>query len=378
SAGVTNTLLNYIKPDMVWLNDWMTGPVAPVAKALGIKVITTGHNIFTKTAPLDYLIHRGIELRDSDDYTPMKWVWKNNDQFDFMASAINPADDFLTVSEGFLERLLKGDIDYLAPSVTDAIKKKSYSKHADGRSRVHGYLNPLERDKSTFLESVKNYGLEETIDWRKKNGEELRQMVGLKAGGRLVVFPNRAYSQKNPKLVIDNAIRLARNHDLRILFLCNGDSNVIDNMKEVALGSNGYVAYQSFDKKIEKKVKGSDNTYGLMTSEFEPCGGPNLNYPLEGILIGAHSIDGLKDTVKSINVTNNTGNGFPYNDNNSGGLDYCISEMIKFANLDDNTRYGHLIRIANEHLTKYASAPRMKRLVEEIFLPLYHEKYKKM
>ncbi|MGV8172360.1 MAG: glycogen/starch synthase, partial [Candidatus Woesearchaeota archaeon] len=47
SAGVTNTLLNYIKPDMVWLNDWMTGPVAPVAKALGIKVITTGHNIFT-------------------------------------------------------------------------------------------------------------------------------------------------------------------------------------------------------------------------------------------------------------------------------------------------------------------------------------------
>ncbi|MGV8141581.1 MAG: glycogen/starch synthase [Candidatus Woesearchaeota archaeon] len=377
SSGIVNTILPKINPDIVWLNDWMLGPVAPVAKALGIKVVTTGHNIFTKVAPFDELIYKGIDLRDSEDYTPVRWVWKSDNKFDFMATAVNAADDFITVSEGFLERILKGDIDYLAPSVTNAIKNKSYNTHSDGRLRVHGYLNPLETDKSKLLESIELYGLGDHIAWRKNNSAEIRRIAGLKDGGYLLVFPNRLYGQKLPSLLIDNATYLANKYDLRILFLANGDPKIARDAGAVAVGSKGLVAYMPFNKKMEKLVKNSDNTYGLMTSEYEPCGGPNLNYPLEGILIGAHAIDGLKDTVKHLDVKKSVGNGFPYENNDSTGLEYCISEIVKFASLPDNIRYQQYTRIAKETLLQHASAPRAKRLVEEIFLPLYHEKHYK-
>jgi len=375
SSGIINTLLPKINPDILWVNDWMLGSVAPVAKALGIKLVATGHNFFTKFSDLDDLVYKGIELRKFDNYDPTKWIWYTNGKFDHMATEINAADDFITVSEGILERVLQGKLDYLSPSVTQAIKNKSYSKHADGRPRVHGYLNPLEKDNSNFLENVEKYGLENHIVWRKNNSETVRKVTGLKEGGRLVVFPNRFYEQKLPQLLIDNAIYLAHMFDLRILFLANGDPRIVKNAGSVAVGSNGMVAYMSYNKKMENLIKSSDNAYGIMTSEYEPCGGPNLNYPLEGILIGAHAIDGLRDTVKQLDILKSVGNGFPYENNNSIGLGYCTSEIAKFASLPENIRYPQLIRIAKETQNQHASAPRAKRLVEEIFLPLYHEKY---
>jgi hypothetical protein len=100
-----------------------------------------------------------------------------------------------------------------------------------------------------------------------------------------------------------------------------------------------------------------------------------LNYPLEGTLIGAHAIDGLRDTVKHLDLAKSMGNGFPYENNNKDGLEYCISEIVKFASLPDNIRYPQLVRIAKETQQKYSSSIRAKRLVEEIFLPLYYESY---
>jgi glycogen synthase len=375
SSYIANVLLPNINPDIVWINDWMLGPMAPIAKALGIKVVTTGHNIHTKEASFDELI-KSIELRQADDYNPMEWVWKTPDnKLDFMATAVNVADDFLTVSEGFLERILQGRLNHLSPSVIEAIMRKAESRHNDGRPRVHGYLNPLSKDRSHLLENVEKYGLEDHIAWRKNNSLELRKLTGLKKGGYFIVFPNRLYKQKEPELLIDNAIALANKFDLRILILANGDPKYINDAGAVAVASKGLVAYQQFDSKIEELVKHSDNSYGLMTSGYEPCGGPNINYPLEGVLMCAHAVDGLKDSVNPMDIARSLGNGFPYENNDRRGLEYGMSKLVEFATLPERVRYEQYIRIAKETLSKNASAPRAKRLVEEIFLPLIYEKY---
>jgi glycogen synthase len=382
SAGITNIYLMQLRPDIVWLQDWMLGPVAPVAKALGIKVVATCHNpIFTQLATLDELVNKGVEVRDFDtSYKPSEWIYltkdafdNNIEKFDFMATEINAADDFTTVSEGVLERMLNGSFDERAPSVMHAVKEKAKHKHPDGRSRVHGYTNPLKNDKSNFLSMIKKDGLENTINYRKNNAVELRRKTGLNPGGTFVIYANRLYEQKYPELIIDNAIEFAIKHDLRILINANGDEQHINRAKEIAFKSNGLVAYFQFSEELENFVKESDNSYGLMTPRFEPCGGQNINYPAEATLVVGHAIDGIKDTVHKFDAAKSKGNGIPYAPNNAHELDKAFSEMKAIANLPEDIRYEQYIRIANETLRNHSSLAFAKKIVNEVFLPVYEE-----
>ena len=128
-----------------------------------------------------------------------------------------------------------------------------------------------------------------------------------------------------------------------------------------------------FSKEIEELAKQSNRTYGVMTSSYEPCGGPNINYPVEGALMIAHAIDGLKDTVIPLDVAKATGTGFPYEHNDAAGLEYGVSKMKEFSKLSDIVRYTQLIRVAEHGLRINSAASRAKHLVEDLFLPLYKE-----
>jgi len=263
----------------------------------------------------------------------------------------------------------------MSPSVIDAIKEKAQHKHPDGRSRVHGYLNPLEEDRSCLLEDIEKNGLENTIVERKNNAEKLRYKTGLKKGGKIVIFPNRLFDgQKNPQLILDNSMYLAKKYDLRILFVANGHKDLVQYATDVALGSKGYVSYQPFDKNLEELAKISDNAYGLMTSTYEPCGGPNLNYPLGGTLMIGHAVDGIKDTVIPLDIENGKGNGFPYFSNDLDGLESAIIKMCDFASKTDGVRYQEYSRIAKETLKNHSAKARIKQVAEDIFLPLLYEK----
>ncbi|MFH1503570.1 MAG: glycogen/starch synthase [Candidatus Diapherotrites archaeon] len=386
SSGIVNTVLPKVKPNIVWVHDWMAAPVATVAKAMGIKVVTTGHNpIYTELAHLDEMIYKGIELRSSDGYHPRDSVYFTDNKYNFMASAIQAANDFTTVSKGFLERLLYDDEIYeKSPSVIQAIRNKAWhfdSKrkkiditHKDGRPRVHGYLNPLEKEKSILLESITQDGLDETIVKRKNNAMEVRKQTGLREGGELLIFPNRLTEQKAPELLIDNAIYLAEKYDIRILILANGEQKIIDKAIGVALNSNGLVSYSHFNKKLEELAIQSDKTFGVITSIYEPCGSPNINYPAEGTPIIGHNVDGIKDSVKQLNLEENLGNGFVFENNDIRGLEYGIGCMKEFANLPEKLRYIHSKRIAQESLLSNSASVRTSQLVQEVFLPLCKER----
>ncbi len=376
-SGITNTVLPKVKPDEIIISDWMTGIVGPVAKAMNIGVVTMGHNpLYTNLVDFDEAISKGIELRDLDSsYLPSKWIYWDNGKIELMASGVNSADDFLTVSKSYLERILRGDFDSKAPAVINAIRTKANSLHPDGRPRVHGYLNPSEKDYSYLLESLNSKGLEETIKERKENELLLRQETGLREGGEIIVFPNRFYSeQKYPELSLDNAIYLAKKHNLRLLYLASGDLGLEKKAREIALQSEGLVSYFPFDKRTEDLVKKSDNVYGLEHPHYEPCGGPNINYPLEGILIIGYNIDGIKDSTKQLRIRENFGNGFVFDYNNLAGLEFGISQMKKFSKLSDRARYTQYKRIAQESLINNSADTRIRQISNEILIPLYEEK----
>ena len=389
SRAISNYVLSHFKPDILWVPDWMQGPAAVVAKSRGIKVVSTGHNIFTKFAKEKNLLRAGIDMRNYEGINATDWIWRTNGEFDFMASTVNASDDFTTVSPSFLERILNGSFDNnlgMSPSVIQAIKQKAQNPHPDGRNRVHGYLNPLESEESEMLKTFENEGMENLIQKYQNNEIKFRNKMNelsksgyatgyFKEGGTLINFPNRlAEYQKQVEFMLREMPHLAHVHDLRFLIMANGDSDLREKAKKVAKESNGKIMYVPFNKLTEEQFKKSDNTYALMTPSYEPCGGPNLNYPLEGSLVVGYAVDGIKDSVFEMNPQNNTGTGFPYENNDYGGLNYGLTQMKKFANLPANERYSQYIRIAKDRLKESSAKNIVKRIENEVFLPLYEEK----
>ena len=132
--------------------------------------------------------------------------------------------------------------------------------------------------------------------------------------------------------------------------------------------------YFPFNKKLEELTVQSDKACGVMTSKYEPGGGPNINYPSEGTPIIGHNIDGIKDSIKQMNLEENYGNGFVYENNDRGGLEYGIIKFKEFTNLSDKPRYSHLKRMAQESLLNNSVSARVSQLVKEVFLPLCKER----
>jgi glycogen synthase len=390
SNGIVNTVIPKVHPDIVWLHDWMVGLVGPVANAMGIKVVATGHNpAFTKYATFDEIVKGGIEIRNFDNYTPRDSLFWEGCYIDLLATEINSADDFTTVSKEYLNTLIGEYQKYKdwkfedipedalfrkAPGVLKAIGQKYNSKHEDGRPRVHGYPNPLVNEKSDFLSHLEKDGLEATMRLKQQRSIQIRNETGLKEGGNLIIYSNRLIPMKDPNVAINNAVHLANVFDLRFLFLANGEDEIVNAVKREAFRSNGLVAAHSYNKKWEELAVRSDNVYDLMTPISEPCGNQNINHPFEGTLVIGHAIDGIKDTVHQLDWINSTGNGFPYNNNDVWDLDKAFSKMKQFAWLPDNERYIQLIRIANETQKTHSASSRTAQVLREIFIPLYEEK----
>ena len=78
------------------------------------------------------------------------------------------------------------------------------------------------------------------------------------------------------------------------------------------------------------------------------------------------------NNIENLDIINNTGNGFPYEHNNIGGLNYAISKLSEFDRLSDKERYDHLIRMAKENIEKHSIHKTVDQY-KEIIMQLYAE-----
>ena len=67
-----------------------------------------------------------------------------------------------------------------------------------------------------------------------------------------------------------------------------------------------------------------------MPSSFEPCGLPQMIGTRYGALPIAHATGGLIDTVKHLNVEENSGNGFLFEHFSAEGLHWDIDKAMEF------------------------------------------------
>lgn len=351
---IINNLLDYIKPDVVHCNDWMTGLIPAAAKAKGIKSLFTLHNIFTEKQTLMEIEASGIRPMDFlenlyfESYPGnLRQNWKehfNTNKVDFTATGIFAADYFNTVSETFLQEL-KDNVfpDIVSTPIYEMIKLKCE------QNRAAGILNaPNDTMNSLVQRDIINFNKYDMMEKKAENKLLFQRQVGLPeiADKPLFFWPNRLYFQKGPDLLIDNMKYFLKKYDMQIAVVANGDKKLIEELQAL---SKEYpqVAYKQFDESLNNLGKAAGD-FVLMPSRYEPCGLPQMEALRFGTLPLVRSTGGLKDTIKQLDVQRSTGNGFTFLFTDREGLDYAFQEAMAFYKLPYEVKEAQLQRVMSK------------------------------
>ena len=128
-------------------------------------------------------------------------------------------------------------------------------------------------------------------------------------------------------------------------------------------GFQNRVAICDFDYRLEHLTYAAGD-FILMPSSFEPCGLPQMIAPLYGALPVAHDTGGIHDTIKDLNVKNNSGNGFLFNIFDANGLFYAINQAMNFYNLPDRTKAKQIKRVMTESAARFTYAATALQYIE--------------
>lgn len=356
---VINNLLDFLQPDIVHCNDWMTGLIPAAAKAKGIKSLFTLHNIFTEKQTLYSIEKSGIRPLDffEDLYFEkfpqnLKENWKKyyrTNKVDFTSSGIFASDFFNTVSKTFLQELVD---DYFSDIVPRPIYQVIKQKYNEGKAA--GIQNaPNERIDSLLLDGIVNFSSKDLPEKKAENKILFQKKMGLpnRADIPLFFWPNRLYDQKGPDILVKNLEYFLNKYDFQMAVVADGDPKI---EKKLIKLSRKYkkVAYHHFDDDLSNLGKvGSD--FILMPSRYEPCGIPQMEALRFATLPLVRATGGLKDTVQQLDISANTGNGFLFEMADKYGLEYGIKSALDFYKIPETNKTEIKRRIMHEGYEKY-------------------------
>ena len=86
--------------------------------------------------------------------------------------------------------------------------------------------------------------------------------------------------------------------------------------------------------------------------------------PVYGTLPVALDIGGIHDTIKDLNVENNSGNGFLFKIFDANGLFYAINQAMNFYNSPDRTKAKQIKRAMIESAAQFTYAATARQYIE--------------
>lgn len=351
---VINDLINWLQPDLIHCNDWMTALIPPAAKAKGVKTLFTLHNIFTELQTLKDIELSGLKPFEFGENLYFEKFpdnllgnWEKHfekNRVDFTASAIMSADFFNTVSPTFLKELVDDKFDDIVPESVYLTIKTKYEE-----DRAAGILNsPNIHINPRYMNHIHNYHKRDVMQGKAINKEKFQHIMGLPVDADIPLFfwPNRLYFQKAPDLLLDNIAYFFKKYKMQIAIVANGDAELEHQVIRLARKYDN-LAYKPFDE-ITSNLGKAAADFILMPSRYEPCGLPQMEAPKFGTLPLVHATGGLKDTIRQLEVDKNIGNGFLFHLNDRVGLEFGISEAVKFYDLPYEIKEKQLQRIMRE------------------------------
>jgi len=368
---VISHIVPQVQPDLIHCNDWMTGLIPAMARQMGIPCLFTIHNIHTVKITLAYIEDRGIDAayfwqnlycekmaesyEDARDTIPV----------DMLTSGIFAAHFVNVVSPTFLEEIVHGQHHFIEPPIQRELANKYYADCA------YGILNAPDPafNPATDKHLNKNYSVGNFVTGKRENKLFLQDKLGLIKDKKAPVFfwPSRLDPvQKGCQLlseIIYQFISKYWDQNLQVIFVADGNYQMIFRDIVNYHGFQNRVAICDFDYRLEHLTYAAAD-FILMPSRFEPCGLPQMIAPLYGALPVAHDTGGIHDTIKDLNVENNSGNGFLFKTFDANGLFYAINQAMNFFNLPNRTKAKQIKRVMTESAAQFTHAKTARQYIE--------------
>lgn len=357
---VINNIIPRVKPDLIHCNDWMTGLIPAYARRLGIPCLFTVHNIHTQKIRMADIEDRGIDVANfwSNLYferPPYNYEEsRSHNRVDMLNSGIFAAHYINTVSPTFLKEIVEYKHSFIPDYITNEIAAKYYANCACG---ILNSPDENERPESDdFL--VKKFNSKTFVEGKKTHKELFQQTTGLSIdpNAPLLFWPSRLDPvQKGCQLLAEILFKtIERYHDinLQIAIVANGPYQQIfrDIVNFHGLYKN--VAVCNFTEKLSH-IGFAASDFILMPSKFEPCGLPQMTSQFYGSLPIVMDTGGLHDTVKHLDITQNSGNGFVFADYDCNGLAWGIKEAVEFFKKPATVKNPIIARIMDEAHPNY-------------------------
>ena len=352
---VINNIVPVVKPDLIHCNDWMTGLIPAMARALDIPCLFTIHNIFTVKRTLAEIEDRGIDAasfwnhlffsRPPQNYEESR----GNNPVDFLTSGIFAAHFVNTVSPTFLAEVVNGRHAFIEPSIQRELANKWYAGCASGILNSPDPSFDPAHDKDLAC----TYDARTHVKGKKKNKLHLQQKLGLIENPQAPLFfwPSRLDRiQKGSSLITHILYEVVSRYweqPMQIVFVANGEFQPFLRQIVNHFNLGQRVAVCDFDEQLARLAYGAAD-FMLMPSAFEPCGLPQMIAPIYGALPIAHDTGGIHDTVEQLDLKRGSGNGFLFNVHDANGLMWAIDQAIHFFHLPLQARKETIARIMTD------------------------------
>lgn len=321
-------------PDVLHLNDWQTGLVAPMLE-IQYRVLPLYQNIRT-VYTIHNLQYQGLfpiaEIEDlvalgNDAYTSQHMEFFG--QCSFMKGGLTYANKITTVS----------------PTYAQEIQTAYYGERLDGLLRARaadlvGILNGIdlvEYDPASDPAIARQYTAE-AIELKVQNKLALQKELHLdeSADTPLIAMITRLSGQKGLDLV-DRVLDGIMATGAQLVVLGMGEDKYVDLFSWAQWKYAGKIAARfEMNGPLAHRIYAGADMF-LMPSMFEPCGLSQMIALRYGTLPITRETGGLRDTVLSYNRFTGLGNGFTFFNYNAHDMLHVIQRAVRYYNEEKET-----------------------------------------
>jgi len=343
-------------------HDWMAGGVITAyARATGLPILHTVHNVFTAQLPVDLLV--GVNIQNLEDL--LFYSWEGGQRcIDCQATAVKNATLINFVGRQFLWEVVNDyflDRPIVPPSVRQEVKAKYHYDAA--RAIINAPASIMYPEHCEHL--VVNYGPHDDVVGAKMiNRLEFQRRTGLREDPEaiLLFWPSRLDpAQKGIELLEAVAQPFVDSHpDVQIAVVGDGvgtDRTHVEIMGRIAYASGGRIAYYPFSEPLSMLgYAAASDVFGA--SLYEPCGQIDQVGNLFGATATNRDTGGYHDKIRELRLKEDgapqdVGNGFLFRDYDAGGLWYALEKSVAFHRKPREVREKQLKRIMREARERY-------------------------
>lgn len=314
-------------PDLLHLNDWQTGLIAPLLrtqymwdeKLQNVKILYTIHNLKYQGLFDFKKINEKLGL---DETLYNKEGLEFYDCLSFMKAGIVYSDYVSTVSMQYAQEI---QTPYYGERLDGLLRKKS--------AAVTGILNGI---NTSFYNPEEDAYLKEKYSSKDTRGKEackeaLQQEAGLSVRKTVPIIGmiTRLTPQKGLDLiecVLSDMMRM----DIQLMFLGSGDRHYMDLINWASWRYPGQVAsYFGMNEPLAHRVYAGSDMF-LMPSQFEPCGLSQMISMRYGTVPIVRETGGLKESVLPYNKYTDEGNGFSFANYNAHEMLFTVESAVHY------------------------------------------------